>query len=106
MSNQISRMGAPSFVIYITGLSFIYFLTSSISSALQSLSEGTELANQLLSDSILIGGLAVVTLVEIFFLRRNMRLVGGFGIGAILEAVKTLSSMNLLKAANPTLFVA
>ena len=102
MSNQLARQGAPSFVLYITGLSFIYFLISGLSFALQSVSEGTILAEKLINDAFVLSGLSIATLGEIFFLRKNMRLAGGFGIGLGVETIKTISSVSLLQSVGDT----
>lgn len=102
MSNQLARRGAPSFVLYITGLSFIYFLTSGLSFALQSVSEGTIIAEKLINDAFILSGLSIATLGEMFFLRKNLHLVGGFGIGIGVETIKTLSSASLLQSVGDT----
>ena len=105
MSEQLNIRSAPSFVLYLAGITFVYFLFSSISMLVQSTTEGTKFASQLINNAFLLGSLSAITLPEMLLLRRNLRLFGGFGIGTTVEVLKIFTTSQLIQGVSNTLFV-
>jgi transglutaminase-like putative cysteine protease len=96
---------APSFVNYIAGISASYMLVTALSLLFESISAGTNQSNDLIQGAAVMGGGALITLIEIFFLRRNMRAIGGFGIGCLAEIGKFLSTVNAVKGIDTSILI-
>ena len=105
MSEQQNIRSAPSFVLYLSGITLIYFLFSSISMLIQSTTEGTIFSKQLVNNAFLLGSLAAITLPEIILLRRNLQFLGGFGLGIIAEVLKIFITSQLIQGVSNSLFV-
>ena len=79
---------APSFITYLLGIAVTFMAVSALQLLFLSLTSGTVQANRLIQDAGAMGFATALTFVEIFFLRRNLQLLGGFGLGVTAEIAK------------------
>jgi len=87
MSEELKSKGMPTFVTYISGIVFSYMLITALSLMMQSVSEGTVLANQMVLNAMVLSASALVSLAEIYFMRKGIG-IKGFAFPLIAELVK------------------